>query len=185
METKYYLLFCIRREALERVRIKVLTNIRKEPFSNICRHNPSDDGNTSASDGFNTRRWYITRLNIRKLQLRNDLLTLVCDPQLERCDDAMNIQTPAWRQLLPSVLSKSQLGHPMTFESPPQTLWSSYASIPGNGWIMARSFCRRKLRTQRKYHPPECLHHFSAAESELRSAGVKYEVAKGDNVEFC
>jgi hypothetical protein len=62
-----YLLFRFRREAFKSVPVKVLTNIRKEVFSDTFWHNSSDDGNTGAPNGFNTGRGYITSLNIGKV----------------------------------------------------------------------------------------------------------------------
>lgn len=68
----------MRWEAVEWVRSKVLTNVRKKPFSDISRHNPSDNGNAGASNGLNTFRRYIASLDVGKGQLRNDLFPLLC-----------------------------------------------------------------------------------------------------------
>lgn len=68
----------MRWEAFERVRSKVLTNVREESFSDIFRHDTSNNSNTGASDGINTRGRYIASLNVGEGQLRNDLSLLVC-----------------------------------------------------------------------------------------------------------
>lgn len=67
----------MRWEAFEIVCRKVLTNVRKKSLSDICRHNPSDNGNTGAPNGLNTCRRYIASLNVGKGQLRNGLFPLV------------------------------------------------------------------------------------------------------------
>jgi hypothetical protein len=73
----HYLLLRIRREAFERVGVKVLTNVRKEFFGDILWYHPSDDRNTGASDSFNALCRYSTSFDVRKVQLRDHLLQLV------------------------------------------------------------------------------------------------------------
>jgi len=143
VETNYYLLLRIGWETFERVRIKVLTNISQESFSDVFRHHPSNDSNTGAPDSFNALRRYSTSLNIREFQLRNDLLLLVRGLVLFS-DNTMNLPTLAWKRLLQSGLSTPQQGHPKISESALRTRWSGYASIHGTAQAVVGSFCRRK-----------------------------------------